>query len=64
MGGDSAYAIRVTVPARIDSGPQGTTYQGGSPIVRIHALGISSGREAFYLQTITSQFGGSFRPAR
>jgi hypothetical protein len=32
--------------------------------VRIHALGISSGREAFYLQTITSQFGGTFRSAR
>ena len=30
----------IPVPARIDSGPQGTTYQGGSPIERIHALGV------------------------
>ncbi|MHC4340286.1 MAG: vWA domain-containing protein, partial [Planctomycetota bacterium] len=32
--------------------------------VRIHAIGISAGRDAYYLQNIARQFGGTFRPLR
>ncbi|MHC4930613.1 MAG: vWA domain-containing protein [Planctomycetota bacterium] len=32
--------------------------------VRIHAVGVSAGRDAYYLQTIARQFGGTFKPLR
>jgi len=40
MGADTVYGLRVTIPARIPSGPQGTAYQGGSLVQRLSPQGV------------------------
>jgi hypothetical protein len=40
LGEGTDYAMRVTIPARIPSGPGGTAYQGGSAVQRIRPEGV------------------------